>query len=246
MKTNRNPSLLTSKISPRVGGFSIAELVVVVGILAILGLIAAPSLTETMLKSRTMNSVREVKMQLRLAQQEAIRRGVEVVVHVETLDNRETLVAFADVPEEGDPPDRQWDPDTSAPYRTTDYEVFRVELPVRYKDGNERPDSVVFTSPDSRSEHFDDGTALPTGDRGLVFRPDGSVDAVGGVMFGDLRTENVSGACGNCFRLRFTTVSGGSLRTEKWDHNRQAWLEDAMIMDNTGTKARGNTWTWYR
>ena len=233
-RQNRGPAT-DSKES----GFTILEMLVVAGILGLIVLIGLPALLQTMARQRTLSVVNQAKIHMRLAQQEALRRGVEVVIHVD--DATGDLVAFADVPDENGVADRRYDPDPSRPYRTVDYEVLRLKT-IRRDDQA----GVTFAAPAGGNDWVHEGSDLPDSDGGLIYRPDGSLVDAGGFLIGDFRSPGEGDKCGNCFRIAYTSVSGQGLQVEKYIHETGQWIKDGIIFgDSDRTKAQDSGWTWY-
>lgn len=71
------PNHNNNKVS---SGFTLTELLIAVAIVGILMAAAAPSFRETILKNRTSSYATDFKMALYIAQNEAIKRGIQVTV----------------------------------------------------------------------------------------------------------------------------------------------------------------------
>lgn len=174
-------------------GFTLVELLITLVIALILLAVTVPALQNLFSRQRLEGYARSVATLAQRARHEALVRGVPAVVAVED----GSVFAFADLHGAtlADPPDGLFNPDGSAPYRTTDYEIGRHRVP--------RHVSLEGV----------DGFTPIGGDRRAVFRPDGSVSDTGGFRVNDVR--------GNRLDIRVATRATGRVALFKWDGS--AW-----------------------
>ncbi len=158
----------------RTRGFTLVELLVIVGIVAILALFTFPALHKLILRNRLQGYATEVAGLMQRARLEAVKRSVPAVVRLDFATDE--VVVFVDVV-----PDGAFVPDSSVPPGEADFELVR----------RRRPAAVVFAGPDDGAEGADtvngftvnpEDASLP---RQAVFDPDGSIDTPGGFRFAD-------------------------------------------------------------
>lgn len=161
-------------------GFTLMELMVVVAILLIFSLVGFPAFKLWIERARLVSVARSTAMRMKVAQQESIKMNLTAVAQPD-FDNDE-IVYFVNV--DGDP-NFEFNPDSTAPFKTVDYELSRQQLPTEY--------DIVFWAPtDAGPEGRDavDGfTATNAPQNAAVFRPDGSVEDVGAIRFADNRAN---------------------------------------------------------
>lgn len=163
---------------PRAGGFTVAEMAVVLLILSIAALIGFPALQKMIHRSKLEGYTREVSILIRLARNEAVKRGVSSVVELDG----DAMVAWVDViaDDDGDgvaddPP--EYDPDPAAPRGTADFEIARFVLPT----------GVTSRAPGALEPiELKDDAGVDAGDI-LILDPNGSSRASGSFRFGDVR-----------------------------------------------------------
>lgn len=174
-------------------GFTLVELMIALAIALALLAVTVPALQNLFSRQRLEGYARSVATLAQRARHEALVRGVPVVVAVEDGD----VFAFADINGATltDPPDGLYNPDGSAPYRATDYEIGRHPVP-----RNVTLEGV-------------DGFTLVGGDRRAVFRVDGTIADTGGFRVNDVR--------GNRLDIRIAPRATGRVALYKWDGS--AW-----------------------
>lgn len=169
------------------------EVLIVLVVAIVLLAISVPALQNLIARQRLEGYARTVASLAHRARHEALLRGVPAVVAVEG----DSVFAFADLHGAtlADPPDGLFNPDGTAPYRTTDYQIGRHRVP-----------------PHVTLEGVD-GFTLIDGDRRAVFRPDGSISDTGGFRVNDVR--------GNRLDVRIAPRATGRVALYKWDGS--AW-----------------------
>lgn len=219
-------------------GFSLLELLVVMLILAVAALIGLPALQQAILRSKVNGFSREAAILIQQARQDAIKHGVPVVVEFD--QSRQELFAFADVAPPGVDPDLTYTENTSATYRTVDWEVGRWQLP----GGNSPSASIRFAAPSGLEviDGFTEGGSGPPGGSGkvLVLMPNGSARDIGGFRFGDFRSPGDPGAgtCGNCFEIRIEPAATARVQVLKYHHVDERYYPK-------GRGENGPLWQWY-
>jgi prepilin-type N-terminal cleavage/methylation domain-containing protein len=214
-------------------GFSLLELLIVMALVGVVLLIGIPNLLQVVRQSRTIGFMNEVQNQLGRARQEAIRRGVPVVVQQDT--DRQRIFSFANV--DGDA-DLEFNEDNTVPYRTADYEVGSLFLP---SAGSSQ--FLYFHGPgDADPEGPDMADGLSTdgdGDLVAVFESDGSIRSVGGFRFGDNAKRNF-------FEIRISPAATARVEVRKW------YVDPPFGSGTSGFFPRGfdettnkNLWKWY-
>ncbi len=83
--------------SKKQAGFTLLEVLVTMAVIGIAAAIGIPAMQQVLLNSKVQGVVNTLKIDLTIAKQEAIRRGVPVVVDFDTALNR--VLAYADVPD---------------------------------------------------------------------------------------------------------------------------------------------------
>lgn len=174
-------------------GFTLVELTITLVIALALLAVTVPALQNLFARQRLEGYARSVATLAQRARHESLVRGVPTVVAV--ADG--SIFAFVDLHGAtlADPPDGLYNPDGSAPYRTTDYEIGRHRVPRH----------VTLESVD--------GFTLVDSDRRAVFRSDGSVSDTGGFRVNDVR--------GNRLDIRIAPRATGRVALYKWDGS--AW-----------------------
>lgn len=213
----------------RRGGFTLIEALVVLAIVGIAALILIPATQKFMHRSRMEGFARQVAMVCNEARLEAIRRGVDVVVRIDTTDN--DVVAFADVdgPNAGDPPDKIYNPvgGVSDPKRT-DYEVARLHIPgdvQRIAPGTLNTEDGFTTDP------------LGTTQGIAVFQSSGGVIDEGAFRFGD--------AVKNFLEVRIAPAPTARITLRKWNPNLAVNPDDPDENNHWYEPGEGGkSWEW--
>lgn len=224
------PKRATLVSDPR--GFTLLELLVVIAIISILALVGMPALQQLMVRNKLEGITRQGSIHLQVARQEAIKRGVPVVVRADF--DTDELVIFANVDEDAN---FNYDPDNSKPHRTVDYEVARLQLP----SGNNPTASLYFWGPADGTPEGNDATDGFTtdgnGDQVAVFLPNGSIDEAGAFRIADTR--------GNFFEMRVAPQATALIRTQKY-HSSPPWGGSPGFFPPGRHKATGDPlWRWY-
>ena len=162
------------------------ELFVVVAVLGIVAVITVPLMFREIERGKTLGFLKEVTVLLQQARQESIRRGVDVVVQLDSANQR--VFAYANVDND---PNFAFNPDPLATNRTADYEV--GQRPFVYSGGGPllmfwgpgdlTQDSTTSTDGLTAFNGCGDGDSGPAC-RVVVFQSDGSVRDEGGIRFG--------------------------------------------------------------
>jgi len=216
-------SALGSATEPRAAtgrqaGFTLIELLGTVGILMLLAVVGFPALSNWVDQQRILGFVNDGSVQLVRARQEAIQRGVPVVVQPDV--DAGVLESWADVDD-----DLTFDPDPSAVNRTTDYSIGQVMLPTQ--------SVVVFGGPGGIVA---DLTVMPEGLNAFVFEPDGSIRQTGAVRVSDDR--------GNSFELRVEPKATAKTRILKYN-GAPSWGGSADYYEKGNVPSTGApTWVW--
>ena len=202
----------------REAGLTLLEVLVTSTMIVVAGSMGMPALLNYVQRAKLEGAAREAVMMLHATRLEAITRGAPAVVALD--EGSGELVAFADVDGVGslDPPDGVFNPHPDDPYRKTDYELGRYQLPVGIRladpEGDEGLDSIEgFANP------------LPLASRVAFFKIDGTVADDGAFRFADLR--------GNFLEARIAAISTARVEIRKWDGSQ--WREPG----------EGGAWTWH-
>lgn len=170
--------------------------------LGITATFVVPALNETLRRGKTFGYVHNVTSLFFQARQEAIRRGVTVVVQPDFANDR--LFAFANVDED---PGLQYAPGGGLT-RTVDYVVAERPLPKINANRN----ALDFWGPEDAAPEqagaLDGMTVDGDGNRVVVLQPDGAVRDVGGIRLGDGR--------GNFFEIRIAPAASARIELLKY------------------------------
>lgn len=202
-------------------GFTFVEAVIVVGVLGLIMLLGIPTLLQLLHRSRIEGIARETAVLMQTARFEAIKRGVQTVVHIDP--NTEEVIAFTDVhgPTAADPSDGLFFAVPGFVNRATDYEIARLRLPA----------GVSFSFLATVGLASVDGFVNPGNpdppDQQAIFLTDGTVLDEGAFRFGDQR--------GNFLEARVDPPTTARIEVRKWDDVAGAWH---------GFGEGGKPWTW--
>lgn len=213
------------RVLARQTGFSMLEVMVVTVIIGLILVMTYPSFTHTIRKSRTRSYLEEVSNLLVQAKQEAVRQSVSVVVQPNPAT--QSLFAFANVDGDGA---LKYEPDSSEPYRTVDYEVFNHLANPAARIRFESPGTSGSTT------HVDGLTAMDSGENAIVFEPDGSVRDVGALRLAD--------PWGNFFEVRVGPAASGRISLTKYNDDPH-WGDSAGFFPNGIDPDSGEPyWIW--
>lgn len=194
-------------------GFTLVELLIVLAIAGLILAIGIPSLLNVLARQRLEGPVRDIATLAHRARQAAVSRGAPAVL----VADGDAVVAFVDLhgATAGSPPDGLYNPDASAPYRSTDYEVGRRTLPnrVTLAGPSSSPGVVDFTDVD--------------GTPSAIFEPDGSIRDTGSFRLADHR--------GNFLEVRIAPRATGKVSLAKFDDETSSWRANGE---------GGHSWQW--
>jgi type II secretory pathway pseudopilin PulG len=195
------------------------ELMVVMTIMLIGLSLGYPALRNLIHRERLLGFARGATAQLGAARQEAVKRGVPVVVELNL--THKNLRIFAN---------RDEDP-ALAFAEGTDLLIGQVDLPTETE--------LFFQGPPRDTDPLDGLTVRPVSavpdppeQPAFVFLPDGSVESVGGVRVSDKN--------GNYLELRASPQATGRIVLRKWDADEDEFLEQGHN-PSTGE----SLWKWY-
>lgn len=219
----------------RARGFSLVELLVVMGLILILSVLTFPMIHNMFQRSKLEGIARETSILMRTARLAAVKSGglenfdptdparrswrALAVVRLDLATQE--IVAFVDLDGAGGAvgeSDMIFNPRPGVPHKTTDYELGRFKLPY----------GIHFESPEEGTPGVDDLTENPGGPSEpniAVFRPDGSIDIPGAFRFADER--------GNFLEVR--AAPQATARIELRKHNGTTWLAQGE---------GGSNWDW--
>jgi prepilin-type N-terminal cleavage/methylation domain-containing protein len=170
-------------------GFTLVELLIALVVALLLLAVSVPALQNLISRQRLEGYARNVATLAQRARHEALTHGVPAVVAIDG----DSVVAFVDLHGAtlADPPDGLFNPDGTAPYRATDYEIGR----------HPAPKHVALEGIDGFTEVGDD--------RRAIFQTDGSISDTGGFRVNDVR--------GNRLDVRIAPRATGRVTMLKWD-----------------------------
>lgn len=150
-----------SSANPSNAGFSIIEMTFVLLIFSLLLTLGLPSLRATIQRAKFVGYLETASTLMQKARFTSIKENQEAVVLADTTTSQ--ILAFLDVPQGTDPPNRSLDPGETV--------LGRLDLPV----------GIALAAPGTEAV-IDFALA-----DGPIFQPDGSVLEQGGLRFGDTR-----------------------------------------------------------
>lgn len=175
------PSRLRDPRLSRRSGFSLIEVLTVLGVAMVLMLIGFPALQHMILRGKVLGAAEQTAQMMRAARLEAIKRGVTTVVAADS--TKRTITAFADINDSAGNPnsDLKFDPPAGNPTpRTVDYVISTLALPSKVfmwcaptLDPGSSAGVIGLTPPPA-------GQTVPI----AVFNPDGSARNTGSFCFG--------------------------------------------------------------
>jgi Tfp pilus assembly protein FimT len=216
-------------LSDREAGFTLIELIGVVGILLILAVVGFPAMSKWLDQQRLLGFVNDASVQLVRARQEAVQRGVPVIAQAQPAEMR--LFLWADV--DGN---CAFNPDPTKVARTVDYQIGLVLLPTQ--------STVVFGGPGGPAAAIDGLTNVTDNSKGcfgtglnaFVFERDGSIRDPGGLRITDDE--------GNFFELRAAPKATGKTRVLKFNPA-PSWGDPAGWYEKGNVPSTGApTWVW--
>ena len=194
------------------GGFTLLEILVILGVVGILATFTIPELMTVIRRSKVEGAAQTMTRLMLDARAEAIYRGAPVIVHPDVrLDANgndvHVLVAWVDVDQNGQfdgiiAGDGTYQADTTQPERSVDYPLYEWQLPYR---GPEKTQSNVYfwaaadTDPTVQTNTVYGLTTKPNGvtnttmveaegygdwESAVVFLDNGSVAEEGSIRFG--------------------------------------------------------------
>jgi type II secretory pathway pseudopilin PulG len=205
------------------------ELMVVSAILMITMVVGFPAISNLIHRSRMVSYTQEAAIHIAKARQEAIRRGVPVVVQPRFAER--DLFTWANVDRDAA---LAYAPNDAAPHGTVDYQV-GPPLPIVGAGG------VSFHGPADAApdgpDVIDGLTPVAAGENGIVFDPDGSVQTVGAIRISDER--------GNFLEIRVGPSATGRVRILKYNPD-PSWGDPAGFFEKGIHQPDGKAqWIWY-
>lgn len=219
-----------SRPRPRAAGFTLLELLVILGVMGVLMSFGLPAFLGMINRSQLLGTTREVASLLRSARIEAVRRGLPTVVRPNAAGDG--LVMF--VNDERDAQGRFSNLDLDASER----EIGHLTLPRRVVAAAPAADNVLNTfTGTAPSPPFAPNLTIP----GAVFMPDGSALAEGAFRFADGEERNF-------FEVRLAPRFTGRVNVLKYDPTPPVgtvlWYESGFS-SGAATGSGSNTWEWY-
>ena len=226
----------SARVAPppaRAEGFTLIELLIVIVIVGILAIIVLPNLLGQIEKAKVTSTLREASSLIQIARQEAIRRGVDVVVLADTANNR--FLAFANVDDDSG---LLFQPNAAAVARTVDYEVQQVPLP----QGSNASNSISFWGPADATPNGGDISAGLDADSSsrpvAVFEPNGSIRTLGAFRIADAR--------GNYFEVRIAPRATARIEIRKYYETPPfGGGVSGFFPRGRDTSSGENLWKWY-
>lgn len=181
-------------------GFTIFEFLVIMVVSMALIAVGLPAFIQWTKRAQLMGFARATQTRIQVARSEAIKGQFPVVIQPDFAKNE--ILVFANVDND---PNFSFDPDTTQVYRTVDYEIARLNVPVDREIWLWHPDDA---SPNGATviEGLTDTAAT---EKAVVFLPDGSLEDPGGIHIADSR--------GNFLSVRVGPAATGQVQIFKYD-----------------------------
>jgi type II secretory pathway pseudopilin PulG len=230
--TKKHESRASTKRRSR-KGFTIFEFLVVMAVSMALVAAGLPAFLQWIKRAQILGFVRATQTRLQVARAEAIKGQYPVVVQPD-FANEEILV-FANVDND---PNFNFDPDTAQVFKTVDYEIARLNVPVQRQIRLWHPGDA---GPNGATALIDLSTTSAA-QNAVVFLPDGSVDEPGSIHIADNR--------GNFFSIRVEPQATGQVRILKYDSAPPwgtPWDDDGLYFFPRGRHPTDNVpmWRWF-
>ncbi len=181
-------------------GFTIFEFLVIIVVSMALIAVGLPAFIQWTKRAQLMGFARATQTRMQVARTEAIKGQFPVVIQPDFA--KDEILVFANVDND---PNFSFDPDTTQVYKTVDYEIARLNVPVDRE--------IWLWHPDDASPHgamaVDGLTDTSATENAVVFLPDGSVDDDGGIHIADNR--------GNFLSVRVRPLATGQVQILKYD-----------------------------
>lgn len=198
-------------------------------IILVVTVMGFPALSSLIKRARMTGYVQEASIHMARARQEAVRRGVPVVVQARY--DTDDIFAWANVDLD---PALTYEPDPTQPLGTVDYEVSILRI--------RHPNGVFFHGPADNDpegpDAMDGGTDVASSPhKAIVFLPNGSVRDVGAIRIADPQ--------GNFLEARVGPAATGRVRTLKYNRS-PAWGDPAGFFEAGIDPTSGKVlWVWY-
>lgn len=272
---DRQPALRPSAAEPvrrlskslrRRRGITLLEILVVLGVLAIIAVFTVPELLKTMRRARVEGAAQTMTRLLLEARAEAIYRGAPVIVTPDRRGGQDWLVAWVDVDGNGAfggtiETDGTFVAPVGVEYRSADYPLYEWQLPFR---GNQFSDvrfwSAQTTSPEpAHASVVDQLDRKPTGvvsatmtegdgygdwERGIVFLDNGSVPTAGALRIG-MGTWGAGDRRINFLELRIDSQASGRVELRKWIPGHGGYEPKGFASTAYDQHGISYEWEWY-
>lgn len=190
-------------------GFTLFELLIVIALISIMATMTIPNFLRLIQRSKLTGITQESALLMRMARDYAIRYNTDAIVRIDV--NTNEVIAFVDVDGVllGDIPDGIFNPIAGQPYRATDFEIGRYQLPSRVTFDAPAADPL----PGGGNPVWEFTTV--NGEQVAQFEPNGSADQRGAFRFAD--------AYGNFLQVRVEPAATGRVRIEKFHDGDVEW-----------------------